>query len=148
LLYDGRFSAKQFVLAPSPLRLSASIFFQLNTCGHSPYVTSSLTRGGVRRSQLLLALASEVNLSSESCETHDHILLSQIRDSRSLEGQVSVFISPRNRVAQLYPWHWVLFPSPLTARRATVEVFGPASIRDTITNKKFWEVLITFTRTA
>jgi hypothetical protein len=35
--------------------------------------------------------------------THDHILLSQIRDSPNLEGQVPVFISPRNRVAQLYP---------------------------------------------
>jgi hypothetical protein len=33
----------------------------------------------------------------------DHILLSQIRDSPNLEGQVPVFISPRNRVAQLYP---------------------------------------------
>jgi hypothetical protein len=35
--------------------------------------------------------------------THDHILVSQIRDSPSLEGQVLVFISPRNRVAQSYP---------------------------------------------
>jgi hypothetical protein len=35
--------------------------------------------------------------------TRDHILLSQIRDSPNLEGQVPVFISPRNRVAQLYP---------------------------------------------
>jgi hypothetical protein len=34
---------------------------------------------------------------------HDHILLSQIRDSPHLEGQVLVLISPRNRVAQLYP---------------------------------------------
>jgi hypothetical protein len=30
-------------------------------------------------------------------------LLSQIRDSPNLEGQVPVFISSRNRVAQLYP---------------------------------------------
>jgi hypothetical protein len=28
---------------------------------------------------------------------------SQIRDSTDLEGQVHVFISPRNRVAQLHP---------------------------------------------
>jgi hypothetical protein len=33
----------------------------------------------------------------------DHTLLSQIRDFPNLEGQVPVFISPRNRVAQLYP---------------------------------------------
>jgi hypothetical protein len=62
-----------------------------------------LTRGRVCRSQLLLALASAVILGSESRRTHDHILLSQIRDSPNLEGQVPVFISPRNRVAQLYP---------------------------------------------
>jgi hypothetical protein len=79
------------------------IFFQLNTCGCSPYVTSSLTRGLVCRLQLLLGLASAVILRSESRGIHDHILLSQIRDSPNLEGQVPVFISPRNRVAQLYP---------------------------------------------
>jgi hypothetical protein len=44
LLYDWQFTAKQFVLAPSPLRLMIRDFFQLNTCCHSPYVTSSLTR--------------------------------------------------------------------------------------------------------
>jgi hypothetical protein len=53
--------------------------------------------------QLLLALASAVILRSESRETHDHILLSQIRGSPNLEGQVPVFISLRNRVVQLYP---------------------------------------------
>jgi hypothetical protein len=59
--------------------------------------------GWVYRLQLLLALASEVFLVSESCGTHDHVLLSHIRDSPNLEGQVLVFISPRNGVAQLYP---------------------------------------------
>jgi hypothetical protein len=63
----------------------------------------SLTRERVCRLQLLLVLASEVTLGSESRVNRDHILLSQIRDSQNLEGQVPVFISPRNRVAQLYP---------------------------------------------
>jgi hypothetical protein len=40
----------------------------------------SLMRGRVCRLQLLLALASAVILESESCGTHDHILVSQIRD--------------------------------------------------------------------
>jgi hypothetical protein len=62
----------------------------------------SLTRGRVCRLQLLLVLASAVIFGSESRGTHDHILLSQIRDSPTLEGHVPVFISPRNRVAQLY----------------------------------------------
>jgi hypothetical protein len=60
-------------------------------------------RGCVCCLQLLLALASAVILRSESLRTHDHILLSQIRDSPNLEGQVPVFISTRNGVAQLYP---------------------------------------------
>jgi hypothetical protein len=38
---------------------------------------------------------------SESRGTHDHILLSQIRDSTDMEGKIPVFISPR--VTQLYP---------------------------------------------
>jgi hypothetical protein len=100
---DGHFTANQFVLAPSPLRIPTSIFFQLKTCGNSPYVTSSLTRGRVCRLQLLLALASAVILRSESRRTHDRILLSQIRDSLNLEDQVLVVISPRNRVTRLFP---------------------------------------------
>jgi hypothetical protein len=83
-------------------------FFQLNICGHSPYVTSSLTRGWVCSLQLLLALSSAVILRSESLGTH-HILLSQIRDSPNLEGQVPAFISPRNRVTKLYPQALVFF---------------------------------------
>jgi hypothetical protein len=66
-------------------------------------VGGSLPRERVCRLQLLLVLASPVILGSESCGTHDHILLSRIRDSPNLEGQVPVFISPRNRVARLYP---------------------------------------------
>jgi hypothetical protein len=103
LLYDCRFTNNQFVLAPSPLRLTTSDFFQLNPCGHSVYVTSTPTRGRVCRLQLLLTLASAIIFGSESHGTHDHILLSEIRDSPNLEDQVPVFISPRNRVGQLYP---------------------------------------------
>jgi hypothetical protein len=77
-------------------------FLQLNSCGNGPHVTSSLTRGWVCRLQLLLVLASLVILSSESRGAPDHILLSQIRESPNLKGQILVFISHRNRVAQLY----------------------------------------------
>jgi hypothetical protein len=65
--------------------------------------TLSLTRGRVCCLQFLLVLASAVILMSESRGTRDHILLPQIRDCPNLEGQVPVFLSPRNRVAQLYP---------------------------------------------
>jgi hypothetical protein len=56
-------------------------------------------RGLVCCLQLLLALASAVIVGSES----RHVLLPQIRDSPNLADQVPVFISPRNRAAQLYP---------------------------------------------
>jgi hypothetical protein len=62
-----------------------NFLFQLNTCGHSPYVTSSLPRGWVCRLQLLLYLARAFILRFASRRTHDHILLSQIRDSPNLE---------------------------------------------------------------
>jgi hypothetical protein len=104
LLYDWQFTANQFVFARSPLRPKTK-FFQLNTCVYSPYVTSSLTRGWVCLLQLLIVLASAVIFLSESSGTHCHILLSQIRHSPNLEGQVPVFTSPRNRVARLYSRH-------------------------------------------
>jgi hypothetical protein len=89
---------QSFRLGDKPLETHGQYFFQLNNCGHCPYVKSSLTRGWVYH-----LYASAVILRSESRGTHDHILLSQFGDSPNLEGQVPVFISHRNRVAQLYP---------------------------------------------
>jgi hypothetical protein len=101
LLHDWQFTANHFVLTPSPLRFMARmIFSHLNTCGHSPYV---LTREWVCRLELLLALASAFILRSESRRTHDHILLSQIRDFPNLELRSPYLYPPRKKVAQLYP---------------------------------------------
>jgi hypothetical protein len=109
LIYEWRFTANQFVLAIGPLRLITTNFSpQLNTCGHSPYVISSLTRGSVRRLQLLLFVASAVILRSESSGTHEHILLSKIRDYSNLEGQVPVYITPRTGWPSCTPRQWVL----------------------------------------
>jgi hypothetical protein len=53
------FTAHKFVLTTIPSRLTTNhSTFQLNTCDHSPYVTSSLKRGWVCCLQLLLVLAS------------------------------------------------------------------------------------------
>jgi hypothetical protein len=71
-------------LGVKPFATHDQYFFQLNTCGYSPNVTSSLTRGPVCRLQLLLVLANAVTLGSGSRGTHDHIL---IRDSHNLECQ-------------------------------------------------------------
>jgi hypothetical protein len=58
-------------------------------------------KGWICLLQLLLVLASGVILRSGSRGTHGHILVSQIRDSPNSEGQVPLFVSSRNRVAQL-----------------------------------------------
>jgi hypothetical protein len=78
-------------------------FFQLNTCGFSPYATSSLTRGWVCRLQLLLVLASAVILGFESRGTHDHILLSQIRDFPKPAGPGLRIYIPQELGAPLIP---------------------------------------------
>jgi hypothetical protein len=50
------------------------------------------------------------------------ILLSPIRDSPNLDDQVPVFISPLNRVAQLYPQALgSFFVASYDSRRSTVD---------------------------
>jgi hypothetical protein len=69
------------------------IFFrQLRVCY---FVAPSLTRGRVCNLLLLLFLGSAVPLSIFYCPNS--------WDSPNLEGQVPVFISPRNRVGHIYP---------------------------------------------
>jgi hypothetical protein len=55
LLYDRLFTANEFIFAPSPLKPTTRDFFQLNLCGRSPYVTSSLTREWIRLLWICLA---------------------------------------------------------------------------------------------
>jgi hypothetical protein len=86
-------------------------------------------RGWACHLKLLLALASAVILASESPMTHDHILLSQIRDSPNLKYQVPVFMSPGTGWPDYIPRHWIPFSSTPTTRRATVKVFEPVSTR-------------------
>jgi hypothetical protein len=57
--YDWLLTANQFVLVTSHFSLMTSnLIFQLNICGYSPFVTSSLRRGLFCRLQFLLVLAS------------------------------------------------------------------------------------------
>jgi hypothetical protein len=81
-------------------------------------------REWVCRLQLLLVLASAVILRSESRGTHDHILLSQIRDSPNLEGRSQYLYPPGTGWPSYTHRLWVSFSSPPTTRRATVEVFN------------------------
>jgi hypothetical protein len=105
-LYGFWFTANQFALATSPLRPKTRIFiFKLNTCGYSSYTTSCLTRGWVWCLQVFLALASAVIIRSQSRRTHEHFLLSRIRDSRTWSSRFPYLYTPppRNRVVRLYP---------------------------------------------
>jgi hypothetical protein len=91
LLYDWRFTANQFVLATSPLRLTTNnSIFQLNTYCYDPYnccwPSPAQSFSGPSHTGLMTTFYSI-----------------RFEDSPNLEGQVTVFISPRNRVAQLYP---------------------------------------------
>jgi hypothetical protein len=89
-----------FLSATQFFSLFLIIFRQLWVCWLG---VPSLTRCWVCTFQFLLVIARAALLKCESQGTHEHISLSLFWDSPNLEGQVPVFISPRNRVAQLYP---------------------------------------------
>jgi hypothetical protein len=98
LIYD-RHSVGQSVLVPrfhlGPMTRFLLSLWRLRV---SWYRAPSLTRGWV--CNLLVQLL--VGLPRSPSELTD-IFYCLIWDSPNLEGQVPVFISPRNRVAQLYP---------------------------------------------
>jgi hypothetical protein len=129
LVIDGRKNLQQRYFTTSPSDSWTYTSLQLNSCCHSSYVISSLTRGCLSfiiASGPLQRSHSQVRVP----RGHDHILLSQTPDSPNLEGQVLVFISHRNRVAQLYPQALGSLSVASSARRATVEVIDPASTRE------------------
>jgi hypothetical protein len=94
------------------------------------FVAPSPTRGWVCNLLLLLVLSSTVppGLSPTGLKTIFYCPNSW--DSPNLEGQVPVFISPRNRVAQIYPRALGSLSLPLTTRRVMVELFYPTSTWD------------------
>jgi hypothetical protein len=125
-LNDWRFTASQFVFAPSPLRLTAIIFFSTEPLRSYSLCKSSLTRGWVSHLQLLLAVASAVILGSGSRGTHDHILLPQIRDPPPhLAGQVPEVYPPGTGWPSYTLRHWVPFSSPPTNCLLITSLHGP-----------------------
>jgi hypothetical protein len=84
-------------------RAHDQIFIIVGHLRSSCWGAPSLTRGRV--CNLLVQFA--VTLRSKSCRTRD-ILLCHLTLPH-LEGQVPVSTTPRNRVAQLYPGHWLYY---------------------------------------
>jgi hypothetical protein len=102
-------------------------YFKLNPCGYGAYVTSSLMRGRVRRSLLLLVSPAQPFSLRVPRDSWPYFTVSNSRfPQRGKPGPR--IISPKNRVARLYPRHWVPFSLHLTTRRATVELFDSATI--------------------
>jgi hypothetical protein len=102
LSYDRRSVGQSVLVSGSHLELINRFFSVLTIAGFLMWA-SSLTRGWICNSlvQLLLGLARAVTLESDSRKLTT-IFYCLIWDSPHLEGQVPVFISPRNRVAQLF----------------------------------------------
>jgi hypothetical protein len=120
---DSQSASKSCVRRPSGTRdqfffLLEISFRLLRVCY---FVAPSLTRGRV--CNLLYNCfwsLPEQSLLGQSPSELTTIFYCLIWDSPNLEGQVPVFISPRNRVAQLYPRELVPFLSPLTTWKCQV----------------------------
>jgi hypothetical protein len=130
LCYDKRSVGQCVLVSSTPLEPKEKKNVLLSdSCGFVDVGRPLWQRGRVCPLQLLLALASAVMFRSEFCGTH-HVLLSQIRDSPNLEGQVPPYLYPPGTGWSGYtPRHRLPVSSPPTTRRATVEVFEPASTR-------------------
>jgi hypothetical protein len=107
----------------------SNFIFQLNTCGYSPYVTSSLTRGWVCRLQLLLVLSSAVILGSE-LYSWPHFTVSRFEIYPTWRVRSPYFYPPGTEWPGYNPRQGVPFSSPPMTHRATVEVFDRASTRE------------------
>jgi hypothetical protein len=97
---------------------SGPVFFfnWMALCSHSPYATSSLTRGWICSLQLLLAFSSAVILRSDSRGTRYHILLCQIRYSPTWRARSPYFYPPGTGWHSYTPRHWIPFSSLLRLR--------------------------------
>jgi hypothetical protein len=104
LSYDRRSVAQPILVSGSHLELMTRFFFQSWQLRVSWYGAPSLTRGWIYSTLVNCFWAlPEHSLSGPSPAETMTIFYCLIWDSPNLEGQVPKFISPRNRVAQLYP---------------------------------------------
>jgi hypothetical protein len=118
-----RLTVSQYVLVSSTLVGLVTRYYFLSECCCLKFLVLYLWDAlSDERTGLQFVVYSLNGLSrSEPVTT----LYSLIWDPPNLEGQVPIFISPRNRVAQLYPpAHWVPFTLSLTTRFLRLEGYG------------------------
>jgi hypothetical protein len=108
LIYDRQSVGQSVLVSGTHLGPTTNFYFSLklslDSCGFVILLAPSLTRGRVCNLlyNCFWALPEQSHLSRSPTEL-TAIFYCLIWDSPNLEGQVPVFISPRNRVAQLYP---------------------------------------------
>jgi hypothetical protein len=100
-------------------------FLQLNPCGHSPYVT-------------LLGFANAVILGPSPAELITIFYCLRLETPPTWRARSPYLYPPGTAWPSFNPRHWVTFSSPPTTRRATVEVFEPASTRVNCLRPVFW----------
>jgi hypothetical protein len=121
LLYDWQFTASQFVLVTSPMRLKTSNFiFHLNACGYSPYVTPSLTRGWFCRLWLLLVSPAQSFSGSSPAELMTTFYCLRFETPPTWRARSPYLYPPGTGWPGYTPRHWVPFLSPPMTRRSTV----------------------------
>jgi hypothetical protein len=101
--------------------------FSLDSCGFVFFVAPSLTRGRVCNLLLLLVLARAVPRNSRP-----YFIVPILETPPTWRTRSPYLYPPGTGWPSYTPGHWVPFPSPLTTRGATVEVFYPASTRELI----------------
>jgi hypothetical protein len=124
LHYDWRFTANQFVLATSPLRLKTNnCIFKLN---------SSLERGWVVVYNCCWSSPAQSFSGPSTTELMTTFYCLRFETPRTWRARSTYLYSPGTAWAGYAPRQWVRFSSPPTTRRATVKVFEPASTRKQI----------------
>jgi hypothetical protein len=114
-------------LATSPLRLTTSnFFFQLITCGHSPYVTFSLTSRWV--CPLQLPAQSFSGPSPVGLMTTFYCL--RFKSTPTWRVRSPYLYPPGTGWPRYIPRHWVPFLSSLTTHSVMIEVFDPLHMGD------------------
>jgi hypothetical protein len=124
LIYDRRSVGQSVLVSGSHLEPMTRFFFLYGDCGF-PDMWHPLwwEDGSVIYLYNCFWSLPEQSLLIWSPAELTTIFYCLIWDSPNLEGQFPVFISPRNRVAQLYSRALGSLLSPLTTRRDAMEVF-------------------------
>jgi hypothetical protein len=107
-----------------------AIFFQLNTCGHSHYVTFSPMRRGSVVYNCCWALPAQSFSGPRTAGLTTTAYCLRFETPPTWRARSPYSYPPGIGWPGYTPRHWVLILSPPTTRSATAEVCDPVSTRD------------------